>query len=73
MMRRWGCHSFEGGRLHAVFNVYYTDWLARLIIVWRAIRESGVEGLVIRDGDKGGLQRDVPNMADYGIIRRPRG
>ena len=68
-MHKWGCHSFEGGRIHAIFEMY-ADW-PRLRILWWALTKHGIIGLVYSSeygGMDKGIEQELEHMGDYGIV-----
>ncbi len=71
-MHKWGCHSFEGGKIHAIFEMYAdcADW-TRLRILWWVLTKKGIIGLVYSSHYGSSdlrIEMEVEQMGDYGII-----
>jgi len=68
----WGCHSFEGGRIHAIFTMYYSQKLyARLYVIWQALTKPGIIGYVYatNTGNKSkSIENEIEKMGNYGIV-----
>jgi len=68
----WGCHSFEGGKLHAIFSSHGSNSLleARLTIIWKAITNKGIVGYVYskEHGVSKSIERELEFLSNYGIV-----
>jgi hypothetical protein len=48
-VHKWGCHSFEGGKIHAIFEMYGGEGFGittRLNVLWKALTARGIIGVV---------------------------
>lgn len=69
----WGCHSFEGGKLHAIFSSHGSNSSleARLTIIWKALTNKGIIGYIYSKeygGESKNIEKDFEHFSDYGII-----
>lgn len=68
----WGCHSFDGGKLHAIFFAYgsYSSVDARLKVIWKAITNKGITGYIYSPGfgKSKSIEKEIARCQDYGII-----
>ena len=68
---RAGCHSFESGKLHAIFDAYTDSGVdTRFEIIWQALTKRGIVGYVYYRGahKSDSIERDINKMGDYGKI-----
>lgn len=68
----WGCHSFEGGKLHAIFSSHGSNSLleARLTIIWKALTNKGIIGYIYskEHGKSKCIERELEFFSNYGIV-----
>ena len=68
----WGCHSFEGGKLHAIFSSHgnNSSLETRLIIIWKALTNKGIIGYVYskEHGKSKSIERELEFFSNYGIV-----
>lgn len=68
----WGCHSFEGGRLHAIFSSHGSGSVieARLTVIWKALTNKGIIGYIYSQNvaKSKSIEKEFDNFSDYGMV-----
>jgi predicted CopG family antitoxin len=68
----WGCHSFEGGRLHAIFSSHGIngELETRLSVIWKVLTKKGIIGYIYskEHGESRSIENEFNNFSDYGIV-----